>query len=118
MADFSALQEQIDKSEADTDVLSENKVEDLVEIANGNVIANEHQVVLGHLSLCTGFMWPHERNVNTVYTGAAAGGKSLAQETVKKALPSDRAYEATNASSKGILDDDRWEKALFAPLDE
>ena len=118
MSDFSALEKQIDSSEADTDVLSANKVDDLVSIANGNVIANEEQVVLGHLALCTGFMWPHERNVNTVYTGPAAGGKSLAQETVKESLPGDLAYEATNASSKGILDDDRWEKALYAPLDE
>ena len=116
--EFSALQEQIDQSEADTNVLSDNKVEDLVEIANGNIIANEHQMVIGHLALSTGWMWPHERNVNTVMSGPSAGGKSLTQEAVTKALPSKRAYNVTDTSSKGVLDDDRWDKSLYAPLDE
>ncbi|MDB9247422.1 hypothetical protein PN419_00175 [Halorubrum ezzemoulense] len=117
-SDFSALQSAIDEQEADTDLLRDNKVRDLVEIANGNVIANEQQVVFGHLSLCTGYMWSHDRNVNHVYTGPSAGGKSDTQDAVTSSLPMDEGYNVTDTSSKGVLDDDSWEKTLFAPLDE
>jgi len=84
---FDALQSAIDQNEADTDILHENKVRDLVEIANGNIIGNEQQMVFGHLSLCTGFMWSHDRNVNHVYTGPSAGGKSDTQDAVTSSLP-------------------------------
>ena len=116
--DFDALQSAIDEQEADTDILHENKVKDLVTIANGNIIANEQQMVFGHLSLCTGWMWPHSRNVNHVYTGPAAGGKSLTQDAVTNSIPMELGYNVTDTSSKGVLDDDSWEKTLFAPLDE
>ena len=117
-SEFSALQSAIDQNEADTSILSENKVEDLVEISNGNIIANEEQMVLGHLGISTGFMWPHSRNVNTILTGPSAGGKSDTQQAIIKALPMDLAYKASDSSAMGVLDDDRWEKSLFAPLDE
>ena len=115
---FDALQSAIDQNEADTDILHENKVRDLVEIANGNIIGNEQQMVFGHLSLCTGFMWSHDRNVNHVYTGPSAGGKSDTQDAVTSSLPMEMGYNVTDTSSKGVLDDDTWDTALFAPLDE
>lgn len=115
---FDALQSAIDQNEADTDILHENKVRDLVDIANGNIIANEQQMVFGHLSLCTGFMWSHDRNVNHVYTGPSAGGKSDTQDAVTASLPMEMGYNVTDTSSKGVLDDDSWETTLFAPLDE
>lgn len=117
-SEFTALQSAIDEQEADTSVLSENKVEDLVEIANGNVIANEQQTVLVHLGLSTGFMYPHGRNVNTIITGPSAGGKSDTQDCVLQAQPMDRGYKASDASSMGVLDDNKWDLSLFAPLDE
>lgn len=116
--DFASLQSAIDENEADTSILSENKVEDLVTIANGNVIANEQQVVLGHLGLSTGFMYRHDRNVNTIITGPSAAGKSDSQEATLRGIPMDNGYKASDASSMGVLDDDRWDNALFAPLDE
>lgn len=117
-SDFAALQSAIDEQEADTSVLSENKVADLVTIANGNVVGNEQQMVIGHLGLCTGFLWDHGRNVNTILTGPSAAGKSDTQDAIIRALPMDLGYKASDASSMGVLDDDRWEKSLFAPLDE
>jgi len=114
----SAFQEEIDKQEADKDVLRENKALDIVEVANANVIANEHQAYLGYTALTTGYLYKHSRNVNTILTGPSAGGKSDTQSAIKEGLPLGPAYEATDASNMGVLDDDRWENALYAPLDE
>lgn len=115
--EFNVLQQAVDET-VGTDVLSDNKVEDLVTIANGNVIGNEQQTVLCHLGLCTGWLYPHDRNVNTILTGPSAGGKSHSQGTVTEALPSEFAYDASDASSMGVLDDEQWDNALYAPLDE
>ena len=115
---FAALQDAIDRQNADEDVLSDNKVSDLVTIANGNVIANEQQTVITHLGLMSGFLYSMDTNVNTILTGASAGGKSKVQDTATKALPLDLGYEASDASSMGVLDDDAWDTSLFAPLDE
>lgn len=117
-SEFSSLQTAIDENEADTSILHENKVKDLVIIANGNIIANEQQMVLGHLGLTTGFMWPHKRNVNSILTGPSAGGKSDTQQAIVDGLPMDLGYKASDSSAMGVLDDDRWEQSLYAPLDE
>ena len=115
---FATLEAETDKQQADTSVLSSNKVRDLVEVANGNIIGNEQQMVIGHLALVTGWMYSHDRNVNTILTGPSAGGKSATQEAMLKALPSDLAYKASDASSMGVLDDNQWDRSLYAPLDE
>jgi len=116
---FAALDAAIDNQTADTSVLSEtNIVEDMVEVANGTVIGNGPQAVLGALALCTGYMYGQERQVNTVLTGPSATGKSAIQQATKAILPSEHTYEITDASSKGVLDDGRWDDALMAPLDE
>lgn len=116
---FAALDAAIDNQTADTSVLSDtNVVEDMVEVANGTVIGNGPQAVLGALALCTGYMYPQERQVNTVLTGPSATGKSAIQQATKAILPSEHTYEITDASSKGVLDDGRWDDALMAPLDE
>lgn len=116
--DFSALQRAADEQHADADILSENKVDDLVTIANANVVGNQQQVVIGHLALMTGWLYDLDTNVNTILTGPSAAGKSEAQRAMRQALPSDLAYETSDASSMGVLDDDSWDKAIYAPLDE
>lgn len=116
--DSSALEQAIDQQEADTDVLSDNRVEDVVTVTNGNVIGNQEQATISYLGFVTGWMYSPNRKVNTILTGPSAGGKSLVQAAITSALPSDHAYEASDASSMGVLDDDQWEQALYAPLDE
>lgn len=117
---IAALDAEIDKQESDTSILDDNNVvSDMVTVANGNIIGNGPQAVLGTLALATGYMYPDERNVNVVYTGPSATGKSKVQQGGPQAmLPMDDAYQITDASSKGVLDDGRWDEALFAPLDE
>ena len=116
--EFSTLQKAADEQQADTSVLSENKVADLVRIANGNVIGNQQQVVIGHLALSTGWLYDLDTNVNTILTGPSAAGKSEAQRAMRQALPMEQAYQASDSSSMGVLDDDSWDEALFAVLDE
>lgn len=115
---FAAIEQSVDAKKSSEVQLSENKIEDVVTVSHGNVIANDDRTILAYLGFVTGWMYTHERNVNTVLVGPSAGGKTQVQKTVTKLLPSDLTYEATDQSGSAIEDDDSWEDALVAPLDE
>lgn len=116
--DFEGIEEQADKQQADTDILSENKVEDLVRYCRGKVIANEEQFVLGALAKVTGWIRTFSTNVNFVYIGPSSGGKSHVQHALIDILPSEVLYEVSDSSNLAVVDDDDWEDTLVAPLDE
>jgi len=105
-----------DKSSSVT--CSENAIEDIVEVARANVIANEEAVVLTTLAYTTGWFYPMERYANSVLIGPSAGGKTLVQSCVQKLLPDECIYTATDFSANAMIDDPEWDDRLVAVLDE
>lgn len=116
MVDLSAIEKQEEES-ADVE-LSENLAEDLVEYARGNIIANEEQFLLSNFQYATGWMHEYERYVNSILIGPSAGGKTQTQKYGKRILPSKYSYFATDFSDNAAIDDEDWNKAVVAPLDE
>lgn len=116
MADLSVI-EQAEEENADYE-LSGNVAEDLIDYSRGNIIANESQFLLSTLQYTTGWMHEYERYVNSILIGPSGGGKTQTQKYGKRILPSKYSYFATDFSDNAAIDDEDWNKAVVAPLDE
>jgi hypothetical protein len=107
-----------DATDGQTDEPSENIAVDFIEYFRGNVIANEEQGLLGFFQLGTGYLYPMANFTNLCYIGPPGGGKSLGQDALVDVVPSRDAYTTDKATSSALVDDDSWDRALVAPLNE
>lgn len=107
--------EQVDRE------LSENVAEDIVEVARGNIVGNEQQVLLGTLQFGTAWMYDMDRYVNSLHYGPSGCGKTEAQKVEKKCIPREAMYgdgNITKFSDNAPLDDPDWDRSLLFVGDE
>lgn len=113
---FSALE----KTAEETTVrdVSENAIEDVVELSRGSVIANEEAVILSTLQYMSGWSYSMDRYVNSILIGPSAGGKTMVQDCASSIIPTELAYATTDASNNAMLDDPEWDQSVIAIMDE
>lgn len=105
------------------DVLdSENVIADVIRHSRSKQVLNEEQTILTLLNYITGLL-PNKSDFGAVViTGGTAGGKTHMKENVVEDLFkykwAEWAYTTTSTSAKAIIDDEGWDDARFAALDE
>lgn len=107
-----------DQQEAEGVELSQNVAEDYIEYHRGSVVGHEQEGLLMYLSVLTGWAYDDGCHVNVIGQGPPGSGKSLTKNTVEKLFDDKDTYTKTSASSNAILDSEKWDYALVAPMDE
>jgi hypothetical protein len=115
MGAFDDIQDQEDAEDVE---LSENIAEDYIKYHRGNVVGHEQEGLLMYLSLLTGWAYDDGCHNNVIGQGPPGSGKSLTKNTVEALLDDADTYTKTSASSNAILDSQKWDFALVAPMDE
>lgn len=107
----------------DEDILdTENVIVDVIKHSRSKQVLNEEQTVLTLLNYITGLLPDKADFGAVVITGGTASGKTHMKEKVVEDLFkykwADWAYTTTSTSAKAIIDDEGWDEARFAALDE
>lgn len=107
-----------DQQEASGVELSDNVAEDYIEYHRGNVVGHEQEGLLMYYAMLTGWAFDDSVHVNVIGQGPPGSGKSLTKNTVEELFDNSDTYTKTSASSNAILDSEKWDYALVAPMDE
>lgn len=109
---------EIDDNTAPDYEISDNFVENLVDVIRSEMVGNEVPFVLFNLGYTTGLFENPKHYVALMGTGSSGSGKSAVKSIVDGRWPSHWLFNTTQTSDKGLIDDDRWNERYIAALDE